>query len=99
MTLDLQVQQYALDIFENIGKLLVLRGISDFYLACLKKMIFDNDRARILSALQSLIKLASNEKNEKIILQIDTPVLQRILQLLLVPDEDIVMVALVLIFN
>jgi hypothetical protein len=71
-------------------------GPSDFYLACLKKMIFDSDRARILGALRSLIKLGSNEQNEKIILVIDTPVLQRLLQLLLVPDEELVTVVLVI---
>jgi hypothetical protein len=90
----MEVQHYCLDIFENISSLLVLRGPSDFYLACLKKMIFESDRARILGALRSLIRL-TNEKNEKIILQIDTPVLQRLLQLLLVPDEEIVLQVMV----
>ena len=88
-----------MDIFENVARLLVLRGTSDFYLACLKKMIFENDRAHLLSALKCLIKLASNELNEKVVLQIDTPVLQRLLQLLLVPDEEIVTVSLVSNFN
>jgi hypothetical protein len=61
-------------------------------------MIFDSDRSRILVALRSLICL-TNEKNEKIILLIDTPVLQRLLQLLLVPDEDIVVQVMVFIIN
>jgi hypothetical protein len=90
----IEVQQYALDIFENIARLLVLRGPSDFYLACLKKMIFDNDRTLILGALRSLSRLLQNELNEKTLLQIDTPILQRIMQLLLVPDEEMVMIAM-----
>lgn len=95
ITFYIEIQQYALDIFENIARLLVLRGPSDFYLACLKKMIFESDRSRILGALKSMIKLISNELNEKIMLQIDTAVLQRMLQLLLVPDEELVMVCMV----
>ncbi|KAJ2999799.1 AT-rich interactive domain-containing protein 2 [Globomyces sp. JEL0801] len=87
--LDLEIQQHSLDIFENIASLLVLRGPSDFYLACLKKMIFESDRSRILGALRSLIRLISNEQNVKIMMLIDTPIIQRLLQLLLVPDEDI----------
>jgi hypothetical protein len=35
-----------------------------------------------------------NELNEKTLLQIDTPILQRIMQLLLVPDEEMVMIAM-----
>jgi hypothetical protein len=91
----MELQQHALDIFENIGRLLVLRGISDFYLACLKKMIFDSDRARILGALRSFNQLILNESNHKIMLEIDTPVIQRLLQLLLVADEEIVLVVMV----
>jgi hypothetical protein len=91
----MEIQQHCLDIFENIARLLVLRGPSDFYLACLKKMIFDNDRSRIIGALKSLIKLLGNEVNEKIFVQIDTAVLQRILQLLLAPDDEIVSISMV----
>jgi transcription antitermination factor NusA-like protein len=58
-------------------------------------MIFDSDRGKIIGALSSLIKLISNELNEKIMLQIDTPVLQRMLQLLLVNDEEIVLITMV----
>ncbi|KAJ3273579.1 AT-rich interactive domain-containing protein 2 [Terramyces sp. JEL0728] len=86
-----EVQQYALDIFENMAKLIQLRGPSDFYLACLKKMIFGSDRSRILGALRCLIKLLSFDSNEKVVIQIDTPVIQRLIQLLLVKDEEIVM--------
>ncbi|KAJ3313647.1 AT-rich interactive domain-containing protein 2 [Boothiomyces sp. JEL0838] len=91
-----EVQQYALDIFENMAKLIQLRGPSDFYLACLKKMIFGSDRSRILGALRCLIKLLAFDSNEKVIIQIDTPVIQRLIQLLLVKDEEIVMNVMVL---
>ena len=72
-----------------------LRGPSDFYLACLLKHVFGSDKARILGAVKSLIKLTLNEANEKIMVNIDTPLIQRLLQLLLVPDEDLVVNILV----
>jgi hypothetical protein len=90
----IQVQQHALDIFENIARLIILRGPSDFYLACLKKMIFGTDRTLLIGSLRCLTKLVQNEQNEKVLLQIDTPILQRIMQLLLVPDEELVLVSM-----
>ncbi|KAI8917428.1 hypothetical protein BC831DRAFT_484971 [Entophlyctis helioformis] len=84
-----EIKQYALDIYENLAAHLVLRGPSDFYLACLKKMIFESDRSRVIGSLRSLIRLASNETNERVILAIDTSTIQRLIQLLLVPDEEI----------
>ena len=92
---DTEIQQHALDIFENISYLVPLRGPSDFYLACLLKLIFGSDKARILGSIKSLIKLTLNEKNEKVLIHIDTALIQRLLQLLLVPDEDLVLNILV----
>lgn len=47
--------------------------------------------------MRSIIKLASFEKNITVLVQLEVPVLQRLLQLLLVPDEEIVMN--VMVFN
>lgn len=35
----IEIQQHCLDIFENISHLVGLRGVQDFFLACLKKMV------------------------------------------------------------
>lgn len=85
----IEIKHHALDIFENCSRIMPLRGPTDFYLACLKKIVFQNDKALIVSSLKCLNKLATNEQNEPIIHRIETPFLQRLLQLLLVPDDDI----------
>ncbi|KAI8905147.1 hypothetical protein EDD86DRAFT_212320 [Gorgonomyces haynaldii] len=83
----IEIKQHALDIYENMSRLMVLQGSNDFYLACLQKMICDSDRSLMLVALKSLCNLAQNELNHRTILNIETPLLQRLLQLLLVQDE------------
>jgi hypothetical protein len=85
----IEIKHHALDIFENCSRIMPLRGPTDFYLACLKKIVFQNDKDLIVSSLKCLNKLATNEVNEPIIHRIETPFLQRLLQLLLCPDEDI----------
>ena len=89
-----EIKQHSIDIFENIARLVVLRGPSDFFLACIKKMVYEDDRGHLLGSLKALVKLAANEQNEKVILRIETPFLQRLLQLLLVPDEELVNVVM-----
>eukprot|EP00842_Homolaphlyctis_polyrhiza_P005483 jgi/Hompol1/5936/HPOL_004792-RA len=90
-TLYIQAKHYALDILENIAPYTTLRGDMDFYLACLRRMVLDNDHSLVIGSLRTLNRFASNEQNEKTILTIDDMLLQRLLQLLLVPDEEIVM--------
>lgn len=82
-----------------MANLIPLRGPSDFYLACVLKFIHGQDRSKILGGLRSLVKMAQNEKNSKIILGIDVVLIQRLVQLLLIPDEDLVVNILVLLFS
>jgi hypothetical protein len=85
----LEIKHSVLDLFENISRLMVLRGPSDFYLACLQQMIFSYDKGLMVAAIKILQRLISNDQNEKILLQLQAPVIQRLLQLLLVNDDDI----------
>ncbi|KAJ1341825.1 hypothetical protein BSLG_003598 [Batrachochytrium salamandrivorans] len=89
-TIYVEIKQYAMDIYENLAAYIVLRGPSDFYLACLKQMIFESDRGRVVGSLRCLIRLAGSEANEKVLVGVETGVVQRLIQLLLVPDEEVV---------
>lgn len=91
----MEVTQHALDIFENLAHHILLRGPADFFLAALKRHVYDTDRARIITSVKCLSRLTMVEKNERVMSSIDTALLQRMLQLLLVPDEEIVVVVLV----
>ncbi|KAJ3371218.1 Chromatin structure-remodeling complex protein rsc9 [Kappamyces sp. JEL0680] len=90
----MEVTQHALDIFENLAHHILLRGPADFFLAALKRHVYDTDRARIITSVKCLSRLTMVEKNERVMSSIDTALLQRMLQLLLVPDEEIVVVVL-----
>lgn len=92
-----ELKKHAFDVFENMASLIQLRGSSDFYFACLKKCLFDTDRALILSAIRALTKLCVNPMNEKVILQLDA--LPRLVELLLVPDEELVIVIMEFLYN
>ncbi len=60
----------------------------------MKRHIYEHDRARILTSIRALTKLCMLEKNERVTSGLDTPLLQRLLQLLLVPDEELLVVVL-----
>jgi hypothetical protein len=95
----LEMKKYAFDIFENMSSLIHLRGSTDFYLACLRKALREPDRSFILSAVRALTRLCLNPMNEKVISQLDEATLSRLYQLLLVPDEELVMVIMEFFYN
>jgi hypothetical protein len=95
----LEVKKHAFDIFENMSSLIQLRGPSDFYFACLKKSLFEEDRALILSSIRALTKLCLNPLNEKVVLQLEPTIISRLVQFLLVPDEEVVMMTMEFFYN
>ena len=94
-----EIRRHAFDIFENMSSLIHLRGPSDFYFACLRKSLFEPDRSMILTAIRALTKLTLNPVNEKVIVQLDSVTLARLLELLLIPDEELVMVTMEFFYN
>ncbi|KAJ3106414.1 Peroxisomal membrane signal receptor PTS1 [Phlyctochytrium planicorne] len=93
-----EVKQYSLDIFENLAGCLQLRGKNDFYLACLKKMLFDPNRSIVLGALRSLTKLCSNEVNHSCLSDIDPESFAKLFQHLTVKDDELVYAVLEFIY-
>lgn len=95
----IEIKKYAFDLFENLAHLMILRGRTDFYYACLKKALFGSDRALIIISIKSLIKLLTVPGNDKSLVLMDKRELDRILELLLVPDEELVMVIMEFLYN
>jgi hypothetical protein len=95
----IEIKIHSLDIFENLASVLHLRGKNDFYLACLRKMIFDNDKSLIIGALKSLARLCGNESNHPHLSDLEPTLLTRLYQLTLVGDDEIVYSTLDLLYT
>ncbi|KAF9973698.1 Chromatin structure-remodeling complex protein rsc9 [Actinomortierella ambigua] len=89
-----ELRVYCLETLESLSEHIILRTKFDLYLQQLHGLIASNDRTLILGGLRSLIRLASNEHNERILGDIDPDVILRISQLLLIKDEELVGTAL-----
>ncbi|RUP45297.1 hypothetical protein BC936DRAFT_148348 [Jimgerdemannia flammicorona] len=85
----IELRQHCLDLLENISPYIVVKSKRDEYVICLSKLLFANDRALILGGIRALTRLAVNEVNERALASIDHKVARRLLQLLLVNDEEL----------
>ncbi|KAI9105329.1 hypothetical protein DFS34DRAFT_681575 [Phlyctochytrium arcticum] len=86
-----EIKHHSLDILDNIAPYLLLQGPNDYFLAVLHQCIFEDDRGFIMDSTRTLIRFYASETNAKILRQVDyTKVVRRYLQLLLVPDEELV---------
>ncbi|RKO92606.1 hypothetical protein BDK51DRAFT_19537, partial [Blyttiomyces helicus] len=94
-----EVRQHALDIFENLAPYHALHSSADFFLAVLLRALFSPDRAAIVAGARTLARLCASEPNARIMADLDPAVVERLLQLLLVPDEDLVIAVLELFYE
>ncbi|KAF9359284.1 Chromatin structure-remodeling complex protein rsc9 [Mortierella sp. AD094] len=85
-----ELRVYCLDTLECLSIHITLRSKFDVYLRELHRLLQTNDKAMILGSLRALTRLAANEHNEKILSDIDPEIIDRISQLLLVQDEELI---------
>ncbi|KAF9302617.1 Chromatin structure-remodeling complex protein rsc9, partial [Mortierella antarctica] len=85
-----ELRIYCLDTLECLSIHITLRSKFDVYLRELHKLLQTNDKALILGSLRALTRLAANEANEKILSDIDPEIIDRISQLLLIQDEELI---------
>ncbi|RUS18584.1 hypothetical protein BC937DRAFT_88593 [Endogone sp. FLAS-F59071] len=85
----IELRQHCLDLLENISPQIVVKSRQDEYVICLSRLLYANDRALILGSIRALTRLAVNEVNERALASIDYTVTRRLLQLLLVNDEEL----------
>ncbi|KAF9963822.1 Chromatin structure-remodeling complex protein rsc9 [Mortierella alpina] len=85
-----ELRIYCLDTLESLSIHITLRSKFDLYLRELHKLLQTSDKALILGSLRALTRLAANEHNEKILSDIDPEIIERISQLLLIQDEELI---------
>ncbi|KAF9931590.1 Chromatin structure-remodeling complex protein rsc9, partial [Modicella reniformis] len=85
-----ELRIYCLDTLECLSIHITLRSKFDIYLRELHKLLQTCDKAMILGTLRALTRLAANEHNEKILCEIDPEIIERISQLLLVQDDELI---------
>jgi len=85
-----ELRIYCLETLESLSVHITLRSKFDLYLRELHKLLQTNDKALILGSLRALTRLAANEHNEKILSDIDPEIIDRISQLLLIQDEELI---------
>jgi len=84
-----EIKQHCLDIFDNVATHVVLSGPNDPILSCLKNLLISTDRSLIIGSVRSLTRLCVNESNSIFLHDVDSNVVSRMLQLLLLWDDDI----------
>ncbi|KAJ3092064.1 Chromatin structure-remodeling complex protein rsc9 [Quaeritorhiza haematococci] len=86
-----EIKQHSVDIFENLCPIIQLRSKNDFFVAALSQMILhSNDRYLILTSVRTLTRLAMVEGNEPFLIDVDKLLVKRMLQLLLLKDDELV---------
>ncbi|KAF8924407.1 hypothetical protein EDD21DRAFT_7264 [Dissophora ornata] len=85
-----ELRIYCLDALESLSIHITLRSKFDVYLRELHRLLQTNDKALILGSLRALTRLAANEQNEKILCDIDPEIIERISQLLLIQDDELI---------
>jgi hypothetical protein len=90
----LELRHFAFDIFDNLSYVYILRNPLDFYLGCVKHAIHGQDRHLILASVRSLSRLAVMEQNHKVIGALEPPFLQRLLDLTMTQDEEVILIIL-----
>ncbi|OZJ06843.1 hypothetical protein BZG36_00181 [Bifiguratus adelaidae] len=85
----MEIKQHCLDVLENISPQILLRSTHEDIYVILSELLYTSDRALILGSVRTLTRLAVNEGNEKVLSNIDINVVQRLYELLLLNDEEL----------
>jgi len=88
-----ELRYHCLETVENMCRFIVLKSGREELLLTLPKMIYSNDSALILRSIRALTRLASNENNVEFMREIDPDMVERLVQLLLVDDDDDLIIA------
>ncbi|KAK9768061.1 Chromatin structure-remodeling complex protein rsc9, variant 3 [Basidiobolus ranarum] len=87
---NIELRQLCLDAFENVSPYIALKNRSARFIKPLKHLLYTSDRALVLGSIRSLTRFALNKANEDILSVVDDKLIQRMFELLLVKDEELV---------
>ncbi|KAK9679655.1 Chromatin structure-remodeling complex protein rsc9, variant 2 [Basidiobolus ranarum] len=86
----MELRHLCLDAFENLCPYITLRNRSARFIKPLKHLVYTSDRALVLGSVHSLTRFALNESNESVLSVVDDKLIQRMFELLLIKDEELV---------
>ncbi|CAG8459761.1 2054_t:CDS:2 [Ambispora leptoticha] len=86
----IELRHYCLDIVENICPYVILKGLDDPFMTTIPILLYSNDKALIMGGIRSLTRLALNESNITVLRDIEAKTVQRMIELLLIEDEELV---------
>lgn len=84
---------HCIDVLENIATYINI-GPSDNYILCLASLVYTNERHVLLGSMRVLTLLSLNKHNQTALIPGSAQTAERILQLLIVNDEEVIGTAL-----
>ncbi|KAI8343252.1 hypothetical protein BC941DRAFT_89981 [Chlamydoabsidia padenii] len=84
---------HCIDVLENVAVYIDI-GPSDNYILCLASLVYANERHVLLGSMRVLTLLSLNENNQTALIPGSAQTANRILQLLVVNDEEVIGAAL-----
>ncbi|CAO3617190.1 unnamed protein product [Cunninghamella blakesleeana] len=84
---------HCIDVLENISTYINI-GPSDNYILCLASLVYTNERHVLLGSMRVLTLLSLNKNNQTALIPGSAQTAERILQLLIVNDEEVIGTAL-----
>jgi len=88
-----ELRHHCLETVENMCRFIVLKSGREELLLTLPKMLYSNDSALIIHSIRALTRLASNENNVEFMQEIDPDMVERLVQFLLIDDDEELIVA------
>ncbi|CAG8568141.1 2618_t:CDS:2 [Ambispora gerdemannii] len=95
----IELRHYCLDIVENICPYVILKGLDDPFMTTIPTLLYSNDKALIMGGIRSMTRLALNESNITVLRDIEAKTVQRMIELLLIEDEELVAAVLDLLYQ
>lgn len=85
-----EIKRYALDIYENTSREIRVRSADDRLFVEIMRLLYSDDRAMVVGSVRSLTNLCTYSLNEELFSTVNVPMVERMLQLLLAGDEQVV---------
>ncbi|ORX48283.1 hypothetical protein DM01DRAFT_1338752 [Hesseltinella vesiculosa] len=80
---------HCIDVLENVARFIEI-GPSDNYILCLVSLVYTNERHVLLGSIRVLTMLSLNQNNQTALIPGSAQTAERILQLLVVHDEEVI---------
>nr|CAG8439935.1 12608_t:CDS:2 [Entrophospora candida] len=83
-----QIRIYCIEIIKSMSHIIKLNSSEDEILVVLRRLIFSDDIALVIHSITTMSRLAGNEQNSEFIKDVDSCVVKRLVNLLLIDDDE-----------